>query len=698
MHSFFQLSFKPYIPSSGPVIGITTRNSLLRQTRMKQEKKKLLQRLELLIIDEISMVRSDALDAIDTLMREVRRQPLLPFGGIQVLYIGDMYQLPPVANEGEWQLLSDHYASPFFFDAKVIHETPPLYIELKKIYRQSDEQFINILNSVRNNSICYEQLQLLNSRYKPDFTPLQEDKYIILTTHNSKADHINNSELEKLPEKQYAFNAEISGEFNEKAMPAEPVLQLKEGAQVMFLKNDKGETRRYYNGKLATVKKVNYERIIVVPIGTTEEVVLEKETWKNISYKLGEGEIVEEELGTFKQYPVKLAWAVTIHKSQGLTFEKAIIDAGQAFAAGQVYVALSRCTSLEGIILHSRIGAHCINTDYRVVEFAQREASLEYLEPMLSKEKKAYELVQIRKIFEWEGMLNEVGKWQYDVPKRKLDRQAEVFKFSIDVMTRTIRQKEVAIKFQKQLDPIIIAIGARGAAEKLRERMNKAIGHFTKAIYEELIIPLKTHTEEIKSEKQAYKIKSYVEQLESLQTFLWYKIENLWNVTYEGKTFTEGLHEYKRHEVNDALVDMPAVVTNGSSMSSMPAPAHLAVSVDLSAPAIAPAPPTSRQPVGSTRKESLRHYQAGKTIDEIAKMRNLARGTIESHLAESIGLGEIELETVLAADKIAAIMPVVQKLGHVNLTPIREELGEDFTFTEIRMVAQHVKRMTTPAQ
>lgn len=689
MHSFFQLPFTPYIPTSRIGDGIiTNKHALFKNIRFNRNKRQLLQEIELMIIDEISMVRADALDAIDIILREYRKQPSVAFGGVQVLYIGDMYQLPPVVSEQEWQMLSEHYASPFFFDSKAVQEVPPLYIELKKIYRQNDEQFIRILNSVRTNTVDSEHLQLLNSRVNADFIPPKEEKYIILTTHNSKADYTNASELEKLPGKLYSFEGELKGEFSESTLPADPTLHLKEGAQVMFIKNDKGDTRRYYNGKLAIVKKVNYERIVVVPIGSKEEVTLEKYTWRNIRYKLNEsgGHLEEEELGTFKQYPIRLAWAVTIHKSQGLTFEKAIIDAGQAFAAGQVYVALSRCTSLDGIVLYSRIGVHNINTDFRVVEFAQKEASQEYLEPTLAKEKKAYELSQIIKMFDWKNIIESLRKWQGELPARKIDKQADVMLLTVEILRKALQQQEVASKFQKQLESIIAAIEEPDAVERLRDRMNKSIGHFTRAVHEELIIPLNKHIEEIKKAKHS-RIKSYQEELSSLHTLLWDKIYDLWNATYNGATFTEGLQEYTRHEKKSPP---PRIETIPEKLPA----ASTAVVAAVTVAAVEPEKPVKiKQAVGTTRVESLRQYQAGKTIDEIAKMRNLARGTIEGHLAESIGLGEIELTAVLDPERIAIIMPVVQKHGHVTLSPIREELGQDFTFTEIRMVAQHVKRM-----
>ena len=333
------------------------------------------------------MVRADMLDAMDTILRHFRKRMHQPFGGVQVLFIGDMYQLPPVVPNNEWDILQSYYDSPFFFSAKVIEQAPPLYIELKKIYRQNEQLFIDVLNRVRNNEVTDADFTLLNERYKPDFNPPKEEKYITLSTHNRKADAINDAELEKLPGKMFTFKGDIKGEFSDKALPTDMNLQLKEGAQVMFIKNDSGGERKYFNGKLATIKKINGDEIIAIANDGNEELRIEKETWRNIrySYQRESDSIKEEELGSFEQYPLRLAWAVTIHKSQGLTFDRAIIDAGASFAPGQVYVALSRCTSLKGMVLLSKLFPSAIATDKRVIAFAQKEAAAEELEQLLKK-------------------------------------------------------------------------------------------------------------------------------------------------------------------------------------------------------------------------------------------------------------------------------------------------------------------------
>ena len=355
IHSFFQLPFSPFVPESkgfGNNDAIADKHSLLSRLRLTGEKKKVIQELELLVIDEISMVRCDTLDAIDTVMRHIRQRRFERFGGVQVLFIGDMFQLPPVVPEQEWRILSEFYNSPYFFDSKVILDEPPVYIEFTKIYRQSEERFINLLNQVRNNEMDESGMEILDSRFQPAFRRSKDDGYIILTTHNRKADTTNSEELQKINERTYSYTAKIEGDFSEKAYPPDEQLLLKIGAQVMFIKNDLEKVRRYFNGKIGTVTRIEDDKIFVLCKNETDEIEVKKETWENIRYSVNKTtrQMEEDVLGSFTQYPLRLAWAITIHKSQGLTFEKAIIDAGEAFAPGQVYVALSRCTSLGGMI------------------------------------------------------------------------------------------------------------------------------------------------------------------------------------------------------------------------------------------------------------------------------------------------------------------------------------------------------------
>ncbi|MGH2648690.1 MAG: ATP-dependent DNA helicase, partial [Ginsengibacter sp.] len=364
LHSLFQLPFHPFLPTKN------NKDELLAKIRFNRQRQQLLRKVELLVIDEISMVRCDTMDAIDTILKSVRRKYDVPFGGLQLLCIGDLHQLPPVARRHEWNILQEYYSSEFFFDSNVIKEQMPLLIELNKIYRQKEFSFVELLNKVRNNYMNADDFEDLHQRYNPSFRPTIEEKYITLTSHNNQADQINARELQKLLSPSYKYEAIIEDDFPENNYPAEGSLILKEGAQVMFLKNDT-ILKRYFNGKIGVVKKLSKDEIQVECDGATISVSME--TWENSRYVLNreDGKLQQETLGTFTQFPLRLAWAITIHKSQGLTFEKVMIDAGAAFSSGQVYVALSRCTNLNGIVLLSRIPPAAIYSNNNVIKGQQ---------------------------------------------------------------------------------------------------------------------------------------------------------------------------------------------------------------------------------------------------------------------------------------------------------------------------------------
>ena len=365
LHSFFQLPFGPFIPGSE-----AHENNRQRMFRFSKEKKRIIKSLDLLVIDEISMVRADLLDSVDAVLRQHRRNEQ-PFGGVQLLMIGDLHQLSPVAKQNEWQLLQQHYASVYFFSSHALGRTEMLTIELKHIYRQSDVRFIKLLNRVRDNRLDAAAIGELNQRYIENFTPEEGKGYITLTTHNRSADAINKTRLAALAGKEYRFDAEISGDFPENIYPTPGALVFKEGAQVMFLRNDASPEKRYFNGKIGKIKTLSTQEIRIKCSGEPEEIVVEPVEWENIKYTVNEEnkEIQEEVIGKFKQFPLKLAWAITIHKSQGLTFDKAVIDAKSAFAHGQVYVALSRCKTFEGMVLSSPVPSRGIETDDAVLCF-----------------------------------------------------------------------------------------------------------------------------------------------------------------------------------------------------------------------------------------------------------------------------------------------------------------------------------------
>lgn len=370
IHSFFQLPFGPYIPDPTqelPAIKERFTN------KFSKEKINIIRSLDLLVIDEISMVRADLLDAVhDVLCRY--RDKSRPFGGVQLLMIGDLQQLAPVVKEEEWNLLKTYYQSPFFFNSLALQQTSYISIELTQIYRQCDWEFIRLLNAIRGNCADKTVFDLLNRRYMPDFKPDKEEGYITLTTHNAQAQLINSRELEEIPESAYSFLAEVKDNFPAYAFPTEERLVLKKGAQVMFVKNDSSPGKRYYNGKIGKITEISTERIRVKCADDQEEIEVGKEEWTNTKYTIDPEtkEITETIEGVFRQYPLKTAWAITIHKSQGLTFERAIIDVGAAFTHGQVYVALSRCKTLEGLVLSSPLKNRALISDRTIESFTEK--------------------------------------------------------------------------------------------------------------------------------------------------------------------------------------------------------------------------------------------------------------------------------------------------------------------------------------
>ena len=359
IHSFFQFGFGPYVKGISEPEG---------NYMMRREKRELIKSLELIIIDEISMVRADVLDHINDELQRIRRNSE-PFGGVQLLMIGDLQQLPPITPDNELEILKPHYDSMYFFDSKSLRNSDYYCIELKSVYRQTDQRFIDILNRVRTGDVTHSDLDELNSHHVADFRPAQGDNYIQLVTHNRMADAINQREMAALSADTFMFDAKVTGTFPEDAFPTSRQLEIKKGAQVMFVKND--PDKRFINGMLGEVEEVSDDNIRVRLSGKDNIVKVEPTAWENIRYHMNEEthKIESTKIGSFMQYPIKPAWAITIHKSQGLTFDKAVIDAHEAFSPGQAYVALSRCRSLDGMVLSEKLTQRAIITDSIVDEY-----------------------------------------------------------------------------------------------------------------------------------------------------------------------------------------------------------------------------------------------------------------------------------------------------------------------------------------
>jgi len=480
IHSFLQLPLGPFVPGNAggfgkKADGTQDKHSLIANLRLKEPKINLLRRLELLIIDEVSMVRADVLDAIDLVLRHVRRNMYRPFGGVQVVLIGDPFQLPPVVREEDWEILGGFYKGPYFFHSQVLQQCPPVYIELKKIYRQKDQVFIDILNRVRNGDVTNADIALLNDKYNPE--PPKEPGYIILCTHNQIADEINQRELAKIEAVLHKFEATITGEVNEKSIPGERVLQLKKGAQVMFIKNDMQTPRRYYNGKIGVVADINAGGIWVSFAGSEDMVEVPQDTWKNVKYRLNTqtNNVDEEETGSFSQFPLRLAWAVTVHKSQGLTLEKAVVDLNRSFAPGQVYVALSRCTSLEGLVLRSKLLHSNVMVDRRVTEFSEYESDEEELEAVLEEGALKAKAARMQKIFALDGLVAQTKQMLPELLKRKTGPKTENLELQ-DKLLRTLEQANGhAETFGAQMRDLILSSNTT----VLQERQRAAVKYFT---------------------------------------------------------------------------------------------------------------------------------------------------------------------------------------------------------------------------
>lgn len=761
IHSFFQLPLSPFIPETrgtgfqAPGQEVSNKHSLISRLRFNSDKKKVLQQLEILVIDEISMVRCDTLDAIDTVLRHVRQRPDTRFGGVQLLFIGDMLQLPPVIKEQEWSLLSDYYRGQYFFDSKVLEEEPPVYIEFNKIYRQSEERFINLLNQVRNNALDEDGMAILESRFKPSFRRSKQDGYIILTTHNNKASEINARELGNLDSKLFSYQAEIQAEFSDRAYPADEVLHLKVGAQVMFIRNDAAEKgKRFFNGKIGVVSKLEADKIFVQCDGETAEIEVAKEKWENIRYTMNKTtrQLDSDVLGSFTQYPLRLAWAITIHKSQGLTFEKAIIDAGEAFAPGQVYVALSRCTSLEGMILQSRVRSSRLFSDNRIVEFSQRSASSGQLQEELAIARKHYQLAVLLSIFDIAAAINSGKEVLSYLLENSSSFNPESVPWIYELLGKLDKLQDTAKKFQAQLQYLFQQADSPEGDKALQERIKAGAGYFITEMSSLIQFiqqsPAETDSR-LHSKEYNDNIKEVFAQLAE-KKFLLEGFNNKFDIetvqqrkrkfilpsvsvnAYAGASQkrTESphpvLHQQLR-KVRDAICsrkDLPIYIVAGTSTIDEMArylPQSLAELRKISGFGDAKIEKYGQQFLdvivayteerglsslihekspkkekkertgpakkkGDTHAETFKLYNEGKSIAEIAASRNLSVGTIETHLAKFVWSGEIKIEDLVSREKLVLIEAAFQDFDGKSITPIKQNLGDDISFGEIRLV------------
>ena len=508
IHSFFQIPFGPYCP------GVKQEGTDAKFFKLGKEKKQIIRSLDLLVIDEVSMVRADLLDAVSDVLK-FQRHNNQPFGGVQLLLIGDLQQLAPVIKDNEWALLEAQYASPFFFDSHDLKASSYWQIELKQVYRQTDLEFIDILNRIRENKLDTATIERLNQRYLPHFQPAETDNYITLTTHNHTAQLLNNEKLDKIPWRSYSFKAEINGDFPEYNYPTEETLTLKQEAQVMFIKNDSSGEKRYYNGKIGRVASVNVGEITVVD-EDGNEIKVERETWENTKYSLNpETKAIEESTaGTFKQYPLKLAWAITIHKSQGLTFDRAIIDAAASFSHGQVYVALSRCRTLEGIVLTSPLSPQAMITDNRIEQYTKQIACHQPSQNQLLEEQKHYYQSLLVELFDFKDLqqqMQRIAYLTYQFMNKLYPDFTRLCALNRDRMKTEVT--DIGWKFCKQIDQMMAQSTDYAHDEALQDRVRKGCPYFLGKLKEICEPVLKIEDMELDNKENKKQIDNATERL-----------------------------------------------------------------------------------------------------------------------------------------------------------------------------------------
>jgi GTPase SAR1 family protein len=515
IHSFFQLPFGPIVPGRS--------KEDHQKRKFSGTKIAIIRTLDLLVIDEISMVRADVLDGIDEVLRRYKDYTK-PFGGVQLLMIGDLHQLPPVVKQEEWEILRPYYQTSYFFGSNALQKTDPVTIELKHIYRQSDSTFIDLLNRVRDNRIDAEVLEILNSRYRADFQPTEEEAYITLTAHNAAAQQINAEKLALLDTEKYRFKAKITGEFPAISFPNDEILEFKVGAQVMFNKNDLSQEKQYYNGKIGQITGIDEDKIFVRCPGENSDITVGQAEWHNVKYSINEQtkEVKEDTVGSFVQYPLKLAWAITIHKSQGLTFERAIIDAQAAFAHGQVYVALSRCKSFEGIVLRSKIEWTSIKTDSVVRHYSEEAERNAPDENHLALSKREYQQAMIRELFSFRSVRRPVEQLQRHFLEHENTYTSDTIEAFIALATKIETTVfDIADKFLPQLHSYFQQPESPEENTLLLERLQKAGDYFYTKLSEE-ILPESKQIPFISDNKGV--VKTGLEYLENLQKEIFIKI------------------------------------------------------------------------------------------------------------------------------------------------------------------------------
>ena len=641
IHSMFGLPLRPFLPTLERIDSNLGNNivDLVQHFRYRKDKKKLLREIEIIIIDEVSMLRADVLDMMDFALRTVRRNQQ-KFGGVQMLFIGDLLQLPPVVRDEN--LLKQYYNSPFFFDSLALKELPLVTIELTKVYRQKDENFLKILNGIREGNPYEIDFDELNKRYNPNFEP-KDEAYVYLTSHNKMADDINQKKLNELPGKLYPFKAKIHGDFKESQYPNDEILELKSGAQVMFIRNDASGERKYYNGKLAEITRIDEHEIWVRIEGDNENYALKREVWEQKKYTLGpDKKIVEEVIGSFEQFPIRLAWAVTIHKSQGLTFDRLIIDAGSSFASGQVYVALSRCRTLEGIVLKSKITPEVIFSDHRVENFQEETNANDKIDEILEAEKYDYAIQKVIQKTDCSWLKNAIDEWNLHTRNAQLPDKAKVQNMYFTLKAESENLNTIFKKFEKiLLQKVQKYIAGNENWSEIETKAEGAAKFFLENTREKIFVPLKDLYAQTKGVKG---MKGYNEDL---------------------KIILDDLVDYMDQIKDLHLIDKPLLKNQDK------------VYVETK---------TAKIP---THIITWRLFQEGKSVTDIAKERGVLNTTIMGHFSKFAENGTLTMEDlnrIVTKNKISTFQDYFKKEKHETLNEWKTALPPDFEFGEIRLL------------
>lgn len=674
IHSQFLLPFGMFIPDrtfAQPPEGANwyTETVLSKRHPLNNVRRQVLRSIDLLIIDEVSMLRADLLDAIDYRLRAARGNFRQGFGGVQLLLIGDLYQLPPVVKREEETRMRQYYKSAWFFESHALQRDGFVYIELDKIFRQSDQEFIALLNNLRVNTATQEDLTALNKYYYPEEEIRNMREVITLTTHNNKADELNAKALRELDGPSHFFDAKVDDDFPESMYPVLPRIELKEGAQIMFTRND-SEGNAYYNGKLATVTTISGSAITVQMSGSGSLYTLKKSVWENKKYTIHETtkDLEEEVVGAFEQYPIKLAWAITIHKSQGLTFDKAIIDVGQAFADGQVYVALSRLRSIEGLILRTKIERSVVSADRQVVSFDQQHNKPDTLLGEMKSRQREFLGALVNRTFDFEALVKELSQFSKSTSGEGELTEISMKPVLVQIKTALEGEGNNLWRFRNQLNGFL----ETGNHDDFLMRLEKGSSYYKNLLWDQVKL-LARHIAEMRSEKR---VKGYLSDLAEIDQFISKKLEEVDKIFHLGESIVLEKADFNFQEIKMNRADV-----------------RTALMKELED--IAPAPKKSKRKKKkegepSTYEISIAMAERGMTVEEIAKERELVRGTIEGHLAKGIDDGRINIFKFMQEHDVEKITAALKEMreGFIS-SELFNRLKGAYTYGQLRAVMNH---------